>query len=221
MNKLAVIDFCGTIANFQTFDPYLEYVLKNERKTLYILLTNTLVEAILNVSNRIIWKLGYHHYFKKKLMVALLRGISEETLYEYGKKYYEERVKSNLILKTLDLIVKLKSEGYMTFIVSGGSKYYIQYFAKDFGIDVIISAEIEILDGKCTGRLLRECLGNEKVEMMKEIISKKGINVSETLCITDSESDMPILNECNKKIIISNSEHQKWVDKSMEEIIWQ
>ena len=221
MTKLAVIDFCGTIANFQTLDPYLEYVLKNERKVSYILLTNRVIKVVLSLFNRVIWKLGYHHYLKKALMVASLKGISEETLYEYGKKYYEERVKSNLISETIGLIEKLKSEGYMTLIVSGGSKYYIEYFADDFGIDDVISAEIEISDGKCTGRLLRECLGKEKVEMLKEYIAQKGINVSEKLCITDSESDIPILNECNKKIIISNNAHQKWIDDSMEEIIWE
>ena len=221
MTKLAVIDFCGTIANFQTLDPYLEYVLKNERKASYILLTNRVIKAVLSLSNRVIWKLGYHHYFRKVLTVTSLKGISEETLYKYGKKYFEERVKSNLIPEVLDLVGKLKSEGYMTLIVSGGSKYYIKYFADNFGIDDVISAEIEIIEGKCTGRLLRECLGKEKLDMLKKYISDKGVNVLEMLCVTDSESDIPILNECNKKIIISNNAHQKWVDESMEEIIWQ
>lgn len=221
MTKLAVIDFCGTIANFQTLDPYLEFVLKSERKASYILLSNKAIKAVLSLTNRVIRKLGYHHYIKKALMAASLKGISEEALYEYGKKYYEERIKTNLIPETMELIGKLKAEGYMTLIVSGGSKYYIKYFADNFGIDDVISAEIETSDGKCTGRLLRECLGKEKVEMLKEYIVKKGINVSEKLCITDGESDIPILSECNKKIIISNNAHQKWVDESMEEIIWQ
>lgn len=221
MTKLAVIDFCGTIANFQTLDPYLEYVLKNERKVSYILLTNRVIKVVLSLFNRVIRKFGYHHYFRKALMVASLKGISEKALYEYGKKYYEERIKTNLILETMELIGKLKAEGYMTLIESGGSKYYIKYFADNFEIDDVISAEIEILKGKCTGRLLRECLGKEKVEMLKEYIAEKGINVSEKLCITDSESDIPILNGCNKKIIISKNVHQEWVDESMEEIIWQ
>lgn len=221
MVKLAVIDFCETVANFQTLDPYLEYVLKNERKKTYTLLTNKILNWILKISNQVIWKLGYHRHLKKALMVLALKGVSEAALYEYGKKYYEERIEKNLIPETLALIAQLQSEGYMTLIVSGGSKYYINNFAETYAIDGIICAEIKIKKGICSGKIINECLGKQKVKMLNRFILNNKLDVSEKVCITDSKSDMPILNDCNRKIIISHNCHKEWVEGDMEEIIWK
>ena len=88
-------------------------------------------------------------------------------------------------------------------------------------MDGVVSAEIETRNGKCTGQLLRECLGEEKVNMLDAYIQASGMEVSELVCVTDSRSDLPLLNRCGRKIIVSHSIHKKWVTQDMEELIWE
>ncbi len=221
MVKLAIIDFCETIANFQTLDPFLEYVLKNERPVGYRVLCNNTVKHILGFLNRISFKLGYRHHLRKKLMVLTMRNIPVKNLEKYGEKYYDIKVRQCLIPETIHLIGQLKEEGYRTVIVSGGSRFYIRYFMEEYGIDGVVSAEIEIRDNRCTGRLLKECLGTEKVRMLDEYIQENKLVVSKKVCITDSPSDLPILNECERKIVISHRCHKEWVTQNMEEVLWE
>ncbi len=221
MIKLAVIDFCETVASFQTLDPFLEGILKKERPVAYRILSNKLLVYILNMCNRILFKLGYVYILRKRWMVRALKNISVEKLEKYGEKYYIERVKPHLIPDTIHLIKQFQTDGYKTVIVSGGSDFYIRYFAKEYGIDDVVSADIEVQNGRCTGRLLKECLMKEKVSMLYQWIQDNSLIVSEKVGVTDSMSDLPLLNECDRKIIISHKYHKEWVTKEMEEIIWE
>lgn len=221
MVKLAIIDFCETIANFQTLDPFLEFVLLNERTMAYRILSNKATKFFLGLLTRILFHFGHCHIIRKKVMVMAMKNVSVKKLNEYGETYYTSRVRPCLIPETIKLIEQFKMDGYSTVIVSGGSQFYIQYFMRDYGIDGIVSTEIEIKNGKCTGRLLRECLRTEKVEMLNEYIRENNLSVIEKVCVTDSESDLPLLSVCERKIVISHNAHSKWVTKDMEEIIWE
>ena len=221
MLKLVVIDFCGTIANYQTLDPFFEMILKEERKVAYVLFCNIFFKKILSLMNKLLCKFGYKRYIWKELMINALRGVSEDKFYRYGRQYYLTKIRNNLINETIDLILKLQKEGCLTMIVSGGSRYYIQPLADELKINGVLSAEIGFKDGKCIGKLINECLGEEKVLLLDAYLSKKRIKVQEKIGITDSPSDIPILNICDRKIIISYKVHQSWLTKDMEEIIWE
>ena len=40
MDRVALFDFCGTIADFQTFNPFIELVLKKEKPERYFIKIN-------------------------------------------------------------------------------------------------------------------------------------------------------------------------------------
>ena len=48
----------------------------------------------------------------------------------------------------------LKKYGYKIAILSGGFTYFGQYLQKKYGIDYVYANELEIEDGKLTGRYL-------------------------------------------------------------------
>ena len=221
MKKIAIIDFCGTVVNFQTFDPFMEYVLYKEKPLLYKLICNKFVKCVLGKFGWILGKCSFRKPLYKLLIVSAAKGISEELLLFYGQEYYGLRIKNSFIPETLKIIERLKLQNYMTIILSGGSEYYINFFANEYNIDAVISTRLKMLHHKCTGRIARDCLGIEKVKMLEEYLTVNDIKVKEELCITDSITDMPLLSICSKNIIISHLKHQKWVTEDMEEIIWE
>ena len=63
---------------------------------------------------------------------------------------------------------------------------------------------------------------NVKVkDSVKQYLKEKNIYGELDTCITDSISDLPIMKVCRKSIIISKHRHQNWLDKGMDEIIWE
>ena len=58
----------------------------------------------------------------------------------------------------------LKKYGYKIAILSGGFTYFGQYLQKKYGIDYVYANELEIIDGKLTGRYLGDVVdGKRKV----------------------------------------------------------
>ena len=217
---VALIDFCETIVDHQTFDPFIEYVLQHERLFRYRLTCTPAVRMFCRLITRVLSKLGSPVYVYKNLIVAQTKGIPLERLENLAAAYYKECLQPHLIPQTLELLGKLKAQGFELVIVSGGCNLYITYFAETFGINVVMAAELEFSDGVSTGRLKTDCMGSEKVACVQKWMADEGLSGKCAVGVSDSISDMPMLSICERKIIISRHEHQNWVTSEMEEVIW-
>ena len=80
--KIAIFDFCGTLVNYQTFDPFLCFVLKKHKKGNWVL--SKWVKNGLVFLNQFTLRFMQDVYFYKLLLVRETRGITEEQLYQDG-----------------------------------------------------------------------------------------------------------------------------------------
>lgn len=218
--KIALIDFCETVVDYQTFDPFIEYVMQHERKIQYRIICTSVVKVLCRLLTGLCGKVGHPVYFYKSLIVAQMRGLSHEKMKLLASSYYTECIQPHLIPQTMELLRELKDQGFELVIVSGGCDLYITYFAKTFGIYHIMAAELEFSDGKCTGRLKTDCMGKEKTVRVQKWMTEEGLSGKCGVGVSDSVSDLPMLSMCERKIVISKHEHQCWVSPEMEEIIW-
>ena len=95
--------------------------------------------------------------------VALLKGLDESVMQEIAE---------NLpITEGVDrLMYVLKKYGYKIAILSGGFTYFGQHLQKKYGIDYVYANELEIIDGKLTGRYLGDVVdGKRKAELLRLI----------------------------------------------------
>jgi phosphoserine phosphatase len=131
-------------------------------------------------------EIDFSESFKKRM--ALLEGLSEEVLHN---------VAVNLpITKGAHRLMKaLKYYGYKTAILSGGFTYFGDYLQKELGIDYVYANQLEIKDGKLTGKYLGEIVdGAKKAEYLKAIAEKEGIHINQTIAVGDGANDLPMLN---------------------------
>lgn len=131
-------------------------------------------------------EIDFKESFKKRM--ALLEGLSEEVLHN---------VAINLpITKGAHRLMKaLKYYGYKTAILSGGFTYFGDYLQKELGIDYVHANQLEIKDGKLTGKYLGEIVdGAKKAEYLKAIADKEGIHINQTIAVGDGANDLPMLN---------------------------
>lgn len=93
------------------------------------------------------------------------------------------------------LISVLKSLGYRIAILSGGFTYFGQRLKERFGIDHVYANELEIHDGKLTGRVVGDVVNaNKKAELLQAIAQKEDISLQQCIAVGDGANDLPMLN---------------------------
>ena len=119
--------------------------------------------------------------------VALLKGLDESVMQEIAEKLpITEGVER--------LMFVLKRYGYKIAILSGGFTYFGEYLQKRFGIDYVYANELEIVDGKLTGRYLGDVVdGKRKAELLRLIAQVEKVDIAQTIAVGDGANDLPML----------------------------
>ncbi|MCP1676890.1 phosphoserine phosphatase [Natronocella acetinitrilica] len=92
------------------------------------------------------------------------------------------------------LIRTLKSFGYRTAIVSGGFSYFGRFLQKRLGVDYVHANELEVVDGRVTGKVLGQIVdGERKAELLQEIARHEGLVLEQTIAVGDGANDLPML----------------------------
>lgn len=220
MNKVALFDFCETIANFQTADAYVDFVrekLQNKRMCRLERMQNCLRKLKLI---QVIDKLTKYRYsINKRIKLYQLRGQSYFELRELALEYYQERIRPNFIPSMLEKLLKLKEQGYSVLLVSGGYDIYLQYFVDEFALIGLISTKVEFKDDVCTGKFDGiDCLRGGKIELLNQFFKEKP---NYSVAFSDSISDLPFLKWVNEGFVVSHNKHQIWSEiNNLKEIIW-
>lgn len=119
--------------------------------------------------------------------VALLKGLDESVMKEIAETMpITEGVER--------LMFVLKRYGYKIAILSGGFTYFGEYLQKKFGIDYVYANELEIIDGKLTGRYLGDVVdGKRKAELLRLIAQVEKVDIAQTIAVGDGANDLPML----------------------------
>lgn len=88
----------------------------------------------------------------------------------------------------------LKRAGYKTAILSGGFTFFGDYLKRKFGFDYMYANELEVKDGKLTGRYVGEVVdGRRKAELLKLIAQVENVDIAQTIAVGDGANDLPML----------------------------
>ncbi len=92
------------------------------------------------------------------------------------------------------LMTVLKRAGYKIAILSGGFTYFGNYLKQKFGIDYVYANELEIENGKLTGRYVGDIVdGKRKAELLRLLAQVENVNIAQTIAVGDGANDLPML----------------------------
>ncbi len=121
--------------------------------------------------------------------VALLKGLDGEVL---------ESVAARLRLTegAERLIRTLRNLGYRTAILSGGFTYFARHLQRKLGIDYVYANELEIEEGRVTGRVVGQVVdGKRKAELLLAIAEREHISPEQVIAVGDGANDLPMLSQ--------------------------
>jgi HAD superfamily hydrolase (TIGR01490 family) len=220
MNKIALFDFCETIANFQTADAYVDFVRERlhdcrmcRLEKMQVFLRTIKVIQIVEIITR------YRFSINKRIKLWQLRGHGLAELQALAREYYQERIKPNFIPEMMGKLLELKAQGYSIFLVSGGYNIYLRYFAEENDLSGVISTKVGFKNDVCTGKFDGiDCLREEKTKLLNQYFKKKP---KYSIAFSDSITDIPFLKWADEGYVVSRNKHQIWSKKNkLNEIIW-
>ena len=119
--------------------------------------------------------------------VALLKGLDVSLM---------EEIANNLpIMDGAERLMSiLKKCGYKIAILSGGFTYFGNYLKKRFDMDYVYANELEIENGKLTGRYIGDVVdGKRKAELLRLIAQVEKIELEQVIAVGDGANDLPML----------------------------
>jgi phosphoserine phosphatase len=121
--------------------------------------------------------------------VALLAGLDAATL----DLVYDELELAPGARTTVRVLKRL---GYRFAIVSGGFSQLVDRLADELGIDYSRANQLEIVDGRLTGRVLGDLVDRAgKAAALRDFAARSGLPLSATIAIGDGANDLDMLNE--------------------------
>jgi phosphoserine phosphatase len=130
-------------------------------------------------------ELDFCESFRRR--VALLEGLDEAVLAEVAAEL-------PLTEGAERLVTTLRSLGYKTAILSGGFMYFGKWLQQRLGIDYVHANELEIVDGKVTGRVVGDIVdGERKAALLRDIARCEGIDMEQVISVGDGANDLPML----------------------------
>ncbi|MDB2101440.1 MULTISPECIES: HAD-IB family hydrolase [Clostridium] len=212
MKKLAIFDIDYTITKKETLMEFYKYSLEEDIKNIRFL-PRALYSGLM-------YGIGiYDERRVKECFLKFIDNIEEEKLQELVKRFYKNRLSKILYKDALDMMYKLKKEGYDIYLISASPEFYINEFYNIDVVDKVIGTRFEFKEGKFIRKMLgNNCKGEEKVKRLKEVLSKENIKVDfkNSYMFSDSLSDKPLLDLVGKPYLINyKKKHEieilKWI----------
>ncbi|EHR62743.1 phosphoserine phosphatase SerB [Saccharomonospora cyanea] len=127
--------------------------------------------------------------FTESLMrrVSLLEGLPETVLDEVAAKI-------ELTPGARTTVRTLKRLGFRCGVVSGGFTRIIDGLVTDLGLDFAVANELEIVDGRLTGRVVGDVVDRAaKAESLKRYAAGYGIPLGQCVAVGDGANDIDML----------------------------
>jgi putative phosphoserine phosphatase/1-acylglycerol-3-phosphate O-acyltransferase len=183
----AFFDFDGTIiATHSARDIFLERLKNGEISSQELFDVGDLVTRyLLNAGG-----------FEDALASAVrnLKGMPEHELIELGEKVTREHLAAEIFPEVRAMIAAHERQGHTVVIVSSATRYQIEPVARMLGVEHILCTELELEDGRLTGRLEGQpCFGENKLLAARDFARQQRVKLDKSYFYTNGIEDLSLL----------------------------
>ena len=184
----AFFDFDDTLARGDSIFPYLLYCIRRglaPRRQLFKAAAAFLMWKVKPDTGRAAKETTLSYITGRK--IAEMDQLARDFFGEVQKRHFFEHGAAELL--------RLREQGVTTVIVSASSDVYMRVLPEFLPVDHVISTVCEVRDGVYTGKVGKNCKGDEKVRRIQEWLSAQGLSIDKEKSsgYGDSPSDAPML----------------------------
>src|SRR6478752_1781584 len=132
------------------------------------------------------------------------RGRDESWLLQSCAEWFPRYVLPEVQAAGRRAVQQHREAGDFVAIVTGATRYVAEPVARELGIDHVICSELELDEGRFTGRVVEPlCYGSGKIERTARISERHGFRLEEAVFYSDSITDLPLLEVVQAPIVIN------------------
>lgn len=160
MRRVAAFDFDKTLSTRDNVLPFVRLAVGRSRLGLGLVRSSPrLVAAALDSRRR--------DAAKAALVRHTLAGVDESALERVALRFAGDVRASHLRADVVERLTWHRDQGHETVIVSASFRNYLEPVARALGVDAVLATELEVRDGRLTGRLVgANVRGAEKVRRL-------------------------------------------------------
>lgn len=198
MQKLALFDFDGTVIRGDSILPFLRYCV-DTKKASPMLIPKAIVDYIafrLKISGVT---------SAKEHTLQFLQGQSAGELDALAHAFWSKHLNRLLFPAAVKRMQALRSLGYRVMLVSASASLYMHALADFLPVDDVICTECEMRDGIFTGRIGKNCSGEEKPKRILARLNELQIDMDAegSVAFGNSSSDAPMLSMVDEAVWIN------------------
>lgn len=184
----AFFDFDDTLAKGDSIFPFLLYCIKRgiaPKHQLFKAAAGFLRWKIQPSSGRAVkeWSLSY------------IKDRTVEEMDSIARDFFRDVQQKAFFGDAAPELFRLREQGVKIVIVSASSDLYMKVLPEFLPVDAVISTVCETRDGRYTGKIGKNCKGEEKVRRIEAWLKEQGLSIDKehSAGYGDSPSDAPML----------------------------
>lgn len=188
--KLAIFDVDYTLTKRETLVEFYLFMMKKNPKLLKYL-PKSLFSSMFYFFNI------HDASTVKKIFIRFIDGIEENEMKKIVEEFYKKRLSKILYKDAIDMIKKMKMQGYKIYLISASAEFYLNELYNIKEVDKVIGTRFTTENGLHRNKITGEnCKGEEKVKRLEEVLKEEKIEVDfeESYMFSDSLSDLPLFN---------------------------
>ncbi|MEP5569455.1 MAG: HAD-IB family hydrolase [Halioglobus sp.] len=149
---------------------------------------------------------GNYHRLVNRLASALA-GRSERTLEEIGERAFKQSIARNIYREAIELVEAHRAAGHQLVMVTAATRYQAEPVARVLGIEEICCTQLEVQDGRFTGKSIAPlCYGEGKTLAARRVLKKRGGTLKRSWFYSDSSDDLSLLRKVGKPVAVNPSD---------------
>jgi phosphoserine phosphatase len=202
--RVVVVDICNTLFDSNTTFDFIDYCVRTKRIKSRVFFYRAGIKRF----SPFFWFLlvlqkAFGHDYHKSLAVSLLAHQSIKDVNSWANQFYKEFLAPRSIHQTADLLKSFDSK--QVILASSTIEPVAKVIASEMAIENFVSTELEVSEGRYTGRIKNELSGN-KLEAIEKKLGNADFMVD--VVLTDNFSDRELMIGSLRKYAVCYNKRQ-------------
>ena len=135
---------------------------------------------------------------------AYLSNQPYEKMARLARQCFETDIKPRLSAEGLEAIREHKEKGHSIVLLSGSLDFLLAPLRKEVGADHLIAANMEVVNGKLTGRIVGHYpYGSYKAALIQHFAAEHGLDFTQSYAYADHHTDHEVLRLFANPVVIN------------------